>query len=102
MFIFTCKKFLDPFSDYWIRKLENDKQELQSTQSKLERKVVLLELRNSYLHERLNTYWNRIWDIELEEQPVAVYPDSLWQPWLFDDLEHQPSSWVSELFTLTH
>lgn len=97
MFQFTCKRFLDPFTDYWIRKLEKDKHNLELSHAKLERRVFILEIRNSFLKDIIHLPHT------IEEEPPDIHPDSLWQPWAFED--HNPDSgigWVSELFALTH
>tara|TARA_B100001758_G_C18415954_1_gene619693 strand:- start:734 stop:1051 length:318 start_codon:yes stop_codon:yes gene_type:complete len=105
MFIFCCRHFLDPFTDHWIRTLECEKNTLKDTQNKLERRVLILEIRNSFLRDRINARYP--WQIEEEnasDEPMEdINPDSLWQPWLFsdfDDPQDTHRSWISNLFAL--
>ena len=103
MFIFCCRQFLDPFMDHWIRTLECEKNTLQDTQNKLERRVLILEIRNSFLRDRINSRYP--WQNDEEDTsdvPVEdINPDSLWQPWLlpdFEDTEEPQSNWIMSLF----
>lgn len=86
---------MDPFTDYWIRALETENNALKHQQSRLERRVFLLELRNSFLNDAIST--RRFFDEPMVED---LHPDATWQPWVTDS-ESPTGSWVSELFTLT-
>lgn len=103
MFIFCCRQFLDPFTDHWIRTLECEKNTLQDIQSKLERRVLILEIRNSFLRDRINSRypWQNDEEDTSDVSAEDINPDSLWQPWLFPDFEDpdEPQrNWIMNLF----